>query len=61
MLNVNGAYEGTDMGVTEYMPGMAFSAAPCVELARRVREASGLVILQAAHLSDPATANWAIW
>lgn len=60
MLNVNGAYGGTDMGVTEFMPGMAFPAAPYVELARRVREASGLVTLQAARLSDPATANWAI-
>ena len=27
ILNVNGAYGGTDMGVTEYMPGMAFPAA----------------------------------
>lgn len=60
MLNVNGAYGGTDMGMTEYMPGMAFPAAPYVELARRVREASGLTTLQAARLSDPATANWAI-
>ncbi|MEM1275539.1 MAG: FAD-dependent oxidoreductase [Pseudomonadota bacterium] len=60
MLNVNGAYGGTDMGVTEFMPGMAFPAAPYVELARRVREASGLATLQAARLSDPATANWAI-
>ena len=60
MLNVNGAYGGTDMGLTEFMPGMAFPAAPYVELARRVREASGLVTLQAARLSDPATANWAI-
>lgn len=60
MLNVNGVYGGTDMGLTEYMPGMAFPAAPYVELARRVREASGLVTLQAARLSDPATADWAI-
>ncbi|MEM8837603.1 MAG: FAD-dependent oxidoreductase [Pseudomonadota bacterium] len=60
MLNVNGAYGGSDMGVTEFMPGMAFPAAPYVELARRVREASGLLTLQAARLSDPATADWAI-
>lgn len=60
MLNVNGAYGGTDMGVTEFMPGMAFPSAPYVELAKRVREASGLVTLQAARLSDPATANWAV-
>ncbi|MEM7379355.1 MAG: N-methylproline demethylase, partial [Pseudomonadota bacterium] len=60
LINVNGAYGGTDMGLTEYMPGMAFPAAPYVELARRVREASNLVTLQAARLSDPATANWAV-
>jgi len=60
MLNVNGAYGGTDMGLSEYMPGMAFPVAPYVELARRVREASGLPTLQAARLSDPATADWAI-
>ena len=60
ILNVNGAYGGTDMGVAEYMPGMAFSSAPYVELARRVKEASGLITIQAAHLSEAATANWAI-
>jgi len=60
ILNVNGAYGGTDMGLTEYMPAMAFPAAPYVELARRVREASGLPTFQAARLSDPATADWAI-
>lgn len=60
ILNVNGAYGGTDMGLTEYMPGMAFPAAPYVDLARRVREASGLPTFQAARLSDPATADWAI-
>ena len=60
ILNVNGAYGGTDMGLTEYMPGMAFPAAPYVELARRVRNASGLPTFQAARLSDPATADWAV-
>ena len=60
MLNVNGAYGGTDMGVTEFMPGMAWPAAPYVELAARVRAASGLTTLQSARLSDPATADWAV-
>jgi NADPH-dependent 2,4-dienoyl-CoA reductase/sulfur reductase-like enzyme len=60
ILNVNGAYGGTDMGLTEYMPGMAFPAAPYVELARRVREASGMPTFQAARIPDPATADWAI-
>lgn len=59
-LNVNGAYGGTEHGLAENFPGMAFPAAPYVELARRVREASGLPTFQAARLSDPATADWAI-
>ncbi len=60
IINVNGAYGGTDMGMSEYMPGMAFPSAPYVELARRVRQASGLATFQAARISDPATADWAI-
>ena len=60
IINVNGAYSGTDMGVSEYMPGMAFPSAPFVELARRVREATGLMVFQSARISDPATADWAI-
>jgi 2,4-dienoyl-CoA reductase-like NADH-dependent reductase (Old Yellow Enzyme family)/thioredoxin reductase len=60
IINVNGAYGGTDMGVCEYMPGMAFPAAPYIELARRVREKTGLFVLQSARLSDPATAEWAV-
>ena len=60
IINVNGAYSGTDMGVSEYMPGMAFPSAPYIELARRVRDATGLPVLQSARLSDPATADWAI-
>jgi 2,4-dienoyl-CoA reductase-like NADH-dependent reductase (Old Yellow Enzyme family) len=59
-LNVNGAYGGTDHGLAENFPGMAFGSAPYIELARRVREASGLPVFQAARLSDPATADWAV-
>lgn len=59
-LNVNGAYGGTTHGMAENFPGMAFPAAPYVELARRVRAASGLAVFQAARLSDPSTANWAV-
>jgi 2,4-dienoyl-CoA reductase-like NADH-dependent reductase (Old Yellow Enzyme family) len=59
-LNVNGAYGGTDHGLAENFPGMAFKSAPYIELARRVREASGLPVFQAARLSDPATADWAV-
>lgn len=60
IININGAYSGTDMGVTEYMPGMAFPSAPYIELARRVRQATGLTVFQSARLSDPATADWAV-
>ena len=59
-LNVNGAYGGTLHGLAETFPGMAFKAAPYIELARRVKDASGLPVFQAARLSDPATADWAI-
>ncbi len=59
-LNVNGAYGGSLHGLAETFPGMAFRAAPYIELARRVKDASGLPVFQAARLSDPATADWAI-
>jgi len=59
-LNVNGVYGGTDHGLAENFPGMAFPAAPYVKLAGAVRRASGLPTFQAARLSDPATADWAI-
>ena len=59
-INVNGAYGGSLHGLAETFPGMAYKAAPYVELARRVRDASGLPVFQAARLSDPATADWAI-
>ena len=60
ILNVNGAYGGTDMGMAEYMPGMAFPSAPFVALAAKVKQASELTVLQASRIADPATANWAI-
>jgi len=59
-LNVNGAYGGSTPGLAENIPGMAFKSAPFIELARRVKIASGLPTIQAARLSDPATANHAI-
>jgi NADPH-dependent 2,4-dienoyl-CoA reductase/sulfur reductase-like enzyme len=39
---------------------MAFKSAPYVALARAVKLATGLPVFQAARLSDPATADWAI-
>ncbi len=59
-LNVNGAFGGSDHGLAETFPGMAFASAPYVALAGRVRAASGLPVFQAARLSDPATADWAV-
>ena len=59
-LDVNGAYGGTTHGMAENFPGMAFGAAPYVKLAGKVREASNLPVMQAARLSDPSTANWAV-
>ncbi len=59
-LNVNGVYGGSDHGLAENFPGMAFPAAPYVALAHKVRQASGLAVFQAARLNDPATADWAI-
>ncbi|MGV1831946.1 FAD-dependent oxidoreductase [Agrobacterium vitis] len=59
-IDVNGTYGGTTHGLAENYPGMAFPAAPYVELARRVREASNLPVMQAARLNDAATANWAV-
>ncbi len=59
-LNVNGAYGGTTPGLADNIPNMTYRTAPYIELARRVREASGLPVLMAARLSDPATADFAI-
>ena len=59
-LNVNGVYGGTDHGLAENFPGMAFPSAPYVKLAGAVRRASGLPTFQSSRLSDPATADWAV-
>lgn len=59
-LDVNGVYGGTEHGMAENFPGMAFPSAPYVRLAAAMRGASGLPVFQAARLSDPATADWAI-
>ena len=59
-LNINGAYGGSLHGLAENFPGMAYKSAPYIELARRVKDASGLTVFQSARLSDPATADWAI-
>ncbi|MBM3571654.1 MAG: N-methylproline demethylase, partial [Alphaproteobacteria bacterium] len=59
-INVNGAWGGDSPGLARAFPGMASAAAPYIELARRVKEASGLPVLQSARIPDPATADHAI-
>ena len=59
-LNVNGAYSGTAQGVNRAFPGMEAKSAPYIELARRVREASGLITMQASRLDTLGTADYAI-
>ena len=59
-LNVNGRYAGTAAGMAETYPGMAFPSAPYLQLARSVRETSGLPTFQAARIADLATANYAV-
>lgn len=59
-LNVNGAYSGTFQGVNAAFPGMEAKSAPYIELARRVKEASGLPTMQASRIDTLSTANFAI-
>ncbi len=59
-LNVNGAYSGTFQGVNVAFPGMEARSAPYIELARRVKEASGLPTMQASRLDTLSTANHAV-
>ncbi len=59
-LNVNGAYSGTAQGVNLAFPGMEAPGSPYIELARQVREASGLITMQASRLDTLDAANHAI-
>ena len=59
-LNVNGAYSGTFQGVNAAFPGMEAKSAPYIELARRVKEASGLPTMQASRIDTLSTANFAV-
>ena len=59
-LNVSGAANWTKAGVAETVPSMAFPAARFVELAGKVRRATGLPVLHAAGVADLATANFAV-
>ena len=59
-LSLNGAYGGTAKGMSEAFPGMGTPSAPYLDLARKVRTASGLPVMQAARITDPATAEFAV-
>ncbi len=59
-VNVNGAYSGTFQGVNLAFPGMEAKSAPYIELARAVRQASGLPTLQSSRIDNLSSANHAI-
>ncbi len=59
-VNVNGAYSGTFQGVNVAFPGMDAKSAPYIELARAVREASGLPTMQSSRIDNLSSANYAI-
>ncbi|MEO9780417.1 MAG: NADH:flavin oxidoreductase [Sedimentitalea sp.] len=59
-LNVSGAANWTKAGVAETVPSMAFPAGRFVELAGKVRRATGLPVLHAAGVADLATANFTV-
>ncbi len=59
-LNVSGGANWTKAGVAETVPSMAFASGRFVELAGKVRRATGLPVLHAAGVADLATANFAV-
>jgi len=59
-LNVSGGANWTKAGVAETVPSMAFASGRFVELAGKVRRATGLPVLHAAGVADLATANYAV-
>ncbi len=59
-LSLNGAYGGSAKGMSEAFPGMGTRSAPYLDIARKVRQASGLPVMHAARITDAATANHAI-
>ncbi len=59
-LNVSGGANWTKAGVAETVPSMAFPSGRFIELAGKVREASGLPVLHACGIADLATADYAV-
>ncbi len=59
-LNVSGGANWTKAGVAETVPSMAFAGGRFVELAGKVRRATGLPVLHAAGVADLAIAHHAV-
>ncbi|MEM6680385.1 MAG: NAD(P)-binding protein, partial [Pseudomonadota bacterium] len=59
-LNVSGGANWTKAGVAETVPSMAFASGRFIELAGKVRRATGLPVLHAAGVADLATAHHAV-
>ncbi len=59
-LNVSGGANWTKAGVAETVPSMAYASGRFVELAGKVRKATGLPVMHAAGVADFATANRAV-
>ncbi|MCE8548021.1 NAD(P)-binding protein, partial [Ruegeria pomeroyi] len=59
-MNISGGANWTKAGVAETVPSMAFPSGRFVELAGKVRRATGLPVLHAAGVADLATANFAV-
>jgi 2,4-dienoyl-CoA reductase-like NADH-dependent reductase (Old Yellow Enzyme family)/thioredoxin reductase len=59
-LNVSGGANWTKAGVAETVPSMAFASGRFIELAGKVRHATGLPVLHAEGVPDLATANFAV-
>lgn len=59
-LNVSGGANWTKAGVAETVPSMAFASGRFIELAGKVKQATGLPVLHAAGVADLALANYAV-
>ncbi len=59
-LNVSGGANWTKAGVAETVPSMAFPSGRFIELAGKVRQATGLPVLHACGVADLATAHHAV-
>jgi 2,4-dienoyl-CoA reductase-like NADH-dependent reductase (Old Yellow Enzyme family)/NADPH-dependent 2,4-dienoyl-CoA reductase/sulfur reductase-like enzyme len=58
--NVVGGTLGTDASVAYTIPSMGHRYGPFLDLAGRIRKATGLPVFQAARIPDLSTARWAL-